>query len=116
MWKLSVKYVKRAQRRPSPQGAGSALEALGVNPNLKGTGKAKHDESTSDDNHPTRAGGLTGLGGWWMGLAGVCSGVFCSRCGCPRCSYTHTADFSAEGFEHVDSFHVAEQVADSAAE
>ena len=45
-----------------PQGAGSALEALGVNTNLKGTGQAKHDESTSDHNHPTRSSGLDGVG------------------------------------------------------
>ena len=66
-----------------PQGAGSALEALGVNTNLKGTGKAKHDESTSDHSHPPRAGGLTGLGGWWVGLASVSSGVFAALVAAP---------------------------------
>ena len=45
-----------------PQGAGSALEALGVNTNLKGTGKTKHNEATSDHSHPTRSCGVGGLG------------------------------------------------------
>ena len=57
------------------QGAGSALEALGVNTNLKATDKAKHDEATSDHNHPTRSCGLGGLGDGRVGLAGVCSVV-----------------------------------------
>ena len=57
------------------QGAGSALEALGVNTNLKGTGKTKHDEATSDHNHPARSCGLGGLGDGQVGLAGVCSVV-----------------------------------------
>ena len=79
MQKLSVRYAKRARRGPSlavPQGAGSALEALGVNTNLKGTGKAKHDEATSGHNHPARACGLGGFCGWWVFWAGVCAGVF----------------------------------------
>ena len=58
-----------------PQGAGSALEALGVNTNLRGTGKTKHDEATSDHNRPTRSCGLAGLGDGQVGLAGVCSVV-----------------------------------------
>ena len=66
-----------------PQGAGSALEALGVNTNLKGTGNAKRDEATSDHNHPTRASGVGGLGGWWVILAGVCSGVFAALVAAP---------------------------------
>ena len=57
------------------QSAGSALEALGVNTNLKGTGKAKHDEATSDHNHPTRLCGLGWLGDGQVSLAGVCSVV-----------------------------------------
>ena len=60
------------------QGAGSALEALGVNTNLKGTkgtGKTKHDEATSDHSHPARSCGLGGLGDGQWGLAGVCSVV-----------------------------------------
>ena len=74
--KLSVKYARHALKGPSRCArAGSALEALGVNTNLKGTGKAKHDESTSDHNHPTRSCGLGGLGDGWVGLAGVCSVV-----------------------------------------
>ena len=85
MSKLSVKIRQACAKGvlAVPQGAGSALEALGVNTNLKGTGKAKHDESTSDHNHPTRAGGLNGLGGWWVGLAGVCSGVFAALVAAP---------------------------------
>ena len=71
MLKLSVKYARFALR----EGAGSALEALGVNTNLKGTGKAKHDEAISDHNHPTRSCGLGGLGDGRVGLAGVCSVV-----------------------------------------
>ena len=65
------------------QGAGSALEALGVNTNLKGTGKAKNNEATSDHNHPTRASGLGGLGGRWVILAGVCCGVFAALVAAP---------------------------------
>ena len=86
-----------------------------VDTNLKGTGKAKHNETTSDHNHPTRASGVGGVGG--VGdLGGCLFWCFCSPCGCPRCSYTHAADLSAEGFEHVDSFHVAEHDFEPAAE
>ena len=69
-----------------PQGVGSALEALGVNTNLKGTGKAKRDEATSHHNHPTRACGLGGLGEWWVlwaGVCSVCSGVFAALVAAP---------------------------------
>ena len=66
-----------------PQGTGSAIEALGVSTNLKGTGNTKHDEATSDHNHPTRAGGLDRLGGWWVLWTGVCSGVFAALLAAP---------------------------------